>query len=58
MIKFQLWCYYETQDVWKMEGFFRTKEAAQWHVEKLRDDVETPCMPDWEIVCVQTVVTS
>ena len=46
---YQLWCYYETADEWKMEGIFESEKDAQARHTKLWDDVETPCMPDWFI---------
>lgn len=52
--KYQLWCYYETADVWVMHGFFDTEEQADAKVQQLRDDVNTPCMPDWHVVEVRT----
>lgn len=49
-ILYQLWCYYETADGWKMEGFFHTKQEAEQHRQNLWDSVDTPCMPDWAVV--------
>lgn len=46
-IFYQLWCYYEREDIWKMEGFYRTVEEAREAVLALRDNANTPCMPDW-----------
>lgn len=50
---YQLWCYYERKDRWIMEGFFRSSEDAEKAIDALRDDVKTPCMPDWAIVKVE-----
>lgn len=52
-ILYQLWCYYERDNKWVMEGFYRTRQDAEKAIETLRDDVETPCMPDWAIVKVE-----
>jgi hypothetical protein len=49
----QLWCYYEAEDVWKMEGFFTSKKEARDYLDELRGDVDTPCMPDWKYVKVE-----
>lgn len=46
---FQLWCYYESEDRWVTEGFFRTKSEAEQRVTELRDDPDTPHMPDWVV---------
>lgn len=53
-IKYQVWCYYETNDEWVMCGFFQNPDLAWEEIRRLRDDVKTPCMPDWEIVEVKT----
>lgn len=50
---FQLWCYYEREDLWKMEGFYRTVGDADARGKQLRDNVDTPCMPDWLILEVE-----
>lgn len=50
---YQLWCYYETEGVWRMEGIFREPEEAEAELARLRADVNTPSMPDWWIVSVQ-----
>lgn len=52
---YQLWCYYEREDKWVMEGLFRTAKEADDAQTKLYDDVNTPCMPDWAIVKVDLV---
>lgn len=52
---YQLWCYYETADVWKMEGFFRSKEEAFAEQKRMWMDVHTPCMPDWRVIEVRGV---
>jgi hypothetical protein len=52
-IQYQLWCYYETADEWKMEGFFNDAEEARAALQDLRGREETPCMDDWEIVRVE-----
>jgi hypothetical protein len=49
-LRYQLWCYYETEDKWVMEGFFHTKGGARDYLKTLKDNVETPCMPTWEVV--------
>lgn len=54
-VQFQLWCYYEAADQWKVEGFFYSKESAHGRLEDLRDDVETPNMPNYKIVRVDVV---
>ncbi len=50
---YQLWCYYEYKNEWVMEDFFRTEEEANKAIDKLRNDINTPCMPDWAIVKVE-----
>lgn len=47
---YQLWCYYETNNEWKMEGLYQTYQKAEDAVRKLRNDVETMSMPDWAVV--------
>ncbi len=47
---FQLWCNYELEDNWKMEGLFDSREEARDYLERLRDRVDTPNMPDWAII--------
>ena len=54
--KWQLWCYYETENKWKMEGFFDSHILARVHLEELRKDVHTPSMPDFEYVRVEVSV--
>lgn len=53
----QLWCYYETGYIWKMEGFFLTYGEAKEHLYTLREDVDTPCMSTFEFVKVEVVRT-
>lgn len=52
-IIYQAWCYYEYEDTWKMEGFFRTENEAHEHISKLRDSAATPCMPDYAVIEVK-----
>jgi len=55
-VRWQLWCYYETADEWKLEGFFRSLDEARRYFTTLREDVNTPCMPDWEYIKVEVSV--
>lgn len=50
---YQLWCYYDYSSIWVMEGLFRTYDEAIRRITELREDVETPCMPDWAILEVK-----
>lgn len=52
-MKWQLWCYYEYADIWKMEGFFYTFDEAERQLNRLRDDEKTPSMSDFEYVKVE-----
>lgn len=43
---YQLWCYHDREQRWKMEGFFRTKEEAKAH----HDNIWNPFMEDWLVI--------
>jgi hypothetical protein len=49
-IFYQLWCYYETKNEWKMDGLFRSPGEAFLYLNKLRDNLEAPGITDWAIV--------
>ena len=52
VLKYQLWCFYDTESEWIMEGFFNNKKEADNYAVKLREDIDTPAMSVWEVVLV------
>lgn len=55
LAQYQLWCYYERDDKWVLDSFHYSPEKAQERLLSLRDDVDTPCMPDWKIIEVKVI---